>query len=197
MAPVYLFIISILIPYCLCATCHPPRGGVLPLVPHCTELVHRILDASRTPKGLRTKEWGRKLDNTATTIHLPKTYWIAGAGPRTCAVQVDVDARFPDAIERFNLGDLGHAAEHVENACLFRKGEVGTERVGLRKQVEVRLERVDLDVVRKARKTLESVFDDGHGYLWSSDDGMMTYTPTNQTTSRPNKTSGLKGSLIR
>ncbi|KAL8933626.1 MAG: hypothetical protein Q9216_006284 [Gyalolechia sp. 2 TL-2023] len=164
-----LFVIS-----CRAATCHPPRGGILPLIPHCTELVHRILDTARTPKGVRPKEWGRQLANTATTVHLPKTYWIAGAGPRTCAVQVDVDAHSPDAVEKFTLRELGYAAEHIQNACLFRKGEVGTERVGLGRKVEVRLERVDLDAIRTMNRTLEGVFGESRATLWSTE-GLNLY----------------------
>ncbi|KAL8998332.1 MAG: hypothetical protein Q9188_006120 [Gyalolechia gomerana] len=163
------FLLSIFIERCLGATCHPPRGGILPLMPHCTEVLHRILTIARTPKGLTSREWGRHLNNTPTTVHLPKTYWIAGAGPRTCAVQVDVDEHYPDVVERFNLWELGHAAEHVEKACLFRKGEVGRERVGRGKKVEVRLERVNLDSVKKTNRVLEGVINGGRTALWSAE----------------------------
>ncbi|KAI4256242.1 MAG: hypothetical protein L6R42_006335, partial [Xanthoria sp. 1 TBL-2021] len=96
-------------------------------------------------------------------------YWIAGAGPRTCAVVVDVDMHMPDAVERFNLGDVGHAAEHIESACLFRKGEVGTERVGAAKRVEVRLERVDVNTMPKAGMTLIDVDGGYRRYLLSAE----------------------------
>ena len=114
-------------------------------------------------------EWGRTLDNTPTTVHLPKIYWIAGDGRRTCGAIVDVEVRSPEAIERFNLAELGHAVEHIENACLFRKLKVGVERVGLGKKVEVRLERVDLDAMPTSRNSLVHV-GLGHGrYLLSSE----------------------------
>lgn len=164
-----VFLFWFILHCCIAATCHPPRGGILPLTYHCQELVHRILESSRTPHGMATKEWGRNLDNTATTIHLPKIYWIAGAGPRTCAVVVDVDMHTPDAVERFNLGDVGHAAEHIESACLFRKGEVGTERVGAAKRVEVRLERVDVNTMPKTGMTLIDVDGEYWRYLLSAE----------------------------
>lgn len=118
------------------------------------------------------KEWGRDLENTATTVHLPKIYWIAGAGPRTCAVVVDVDNRTPDYIERFNLGEVGHAAEHIENACLFRKGEVGTQRIGAAKRIEVRLERVNVDALARVEMKLVDVHRNNGGYLMSSELGV-------------------------
>ncbi|KAL8676817.1 MAG: hypothetical protein Q9186_006692 [Xanthomendoza sp. 1 TL-2023] len=155
----------LIIDYCLAATCHPPRGGILPLMPHCQELVHKLLDASRGPRGLAAKVWGRSLENTATTVHLPKIYWVAGAGPRTCGVIVDADNRFPQAVERFNIGDVGHAADHIDNACLFRKGEVGTERVGVTKRVEVKLERVDVELMPKAGITLVDIGREDGRYL--------------------------------
>ncbi|KAL8953261.1 MAG: hypothetical protein Q9222_000866 [Ikaeria aurantiellina] len=177
LAALLLFILH----HSLAATCNPPRGGVLPLMPHCTELVHKILDISRSPHGMAIKEWGRTLDNTPTTVHLPKTYWIAGDGPRTCAVLVDVDSHNPTAVERFNLGELGHAAEHVENWCLFRKSQVGAERVGVGKKVEVRLERADLSSI----PTTGTVLLDAHlgpGLrLLSWEPGSPEETPINGT----------------
>ncbi|KAL8868708.1 MAG: hypothetical protein Q9174_004811 [Haloplaca sp. 1 TL-2023] len=139
---------------------------------HCQELVNKLLDASRGPRGLANKEWGRGLENTATTVHLPKIYWVAGAGPRTCAVIVDADDHHPNTIERFNIGDVGHAAEHVETACLFRKGEVGTEHVGIARRVGVKLERVDVELLLKSEIANPALVDKGVGngvYLASAE----------------------------
>ena len=154
---------------CLAVICYPPRGGVLPLRPHCTELVRRLLDAARSPGGLANVEWGRTLDNTPTTIHLPKIYWIAGGGRRTCGAIVDVDKHSPEAVERFNLAELGHAVEHIENACLFLKAEVGVERVGAGKKVQVRLERVDLEAMPTSQDSLVHVGVGRGRYLLSSE----------------------------
>ena len=167
-----IFLFWFLIQYCLAVTCHPPRGGVLPLTLHCHELTRRLLDASRTAHGMALKDWGRALDNTPTAVHLPKIYWIAGAGPRTCAVVVDVDNHTPDYIERFNLGEVGHAAEHVENACLFRKGEVGTQRIGAAKRIEVELERVNVDALSRIEMKIIDVDRKHGGYLMSSELGV-------------------------
>ena len=167
------FLFWYLLDCCAAVTCHPPRGGILPLMQHCQELVYKILDASRTSHGIASKTWGRNLDNTPTTVHLPKIYWVAGAGPRTCAVVVDVDKHTPNAVEKFNLGDVGHAAEHIENACLFRKGEVGTVRVGVAKRVEVKLDRVDVNAMPKAGMTLIDVDGEYGRYLMSAELGLV------------------------
>ncbi|KAI4185170.1 MAG: hypothetical protein LQ346_005968, partial [Caloplaca aetnensis] len=108
-----------LLHYCHAASCNRPPGGILPLIPDCTEVVQRILDIARLPGAAASKEWGRKLNNTDTTFRLPKTYWISGAGPKTCAVQVDVaTGHSPDAVERFGFRELGYAAERVLDVCL-------------------------------------------------------------------------------
>ena len=125
-------------------------------------------------------EWGRTLDNTPTTVHLPKIYWIAGDGRRTCGAIVDVEVRSPEAIERFNLAELGHAVEHIENACLFRKLKVGVERVGLGKKVEVRLERVDLDAMPTSENSLVHV-GLGHGRHLFSSEPMVSEALTNRS----------------
>ena len=87
---------------------------------------------------------------------------------------VDVDKHTPDAVEKFNLGDVSHAAEHIENACLFRKGEVGTVRVGVAKRVEVKLDRIDVNTMPRTGITLIDVDGEyGNGrYLMSAELGM-------------------------
>ena len=159
----------LIVDYCFGVTCHPPRGGIPPLIVHCQEVVNKLLDRSRGPGGLANKEWGRGLENTATTVHLPKIFWVAGAGPRTCAVIVDVDDRYPEVIERFNIGDVGHAAEYVENACLFRKGEVGTEKVGVEKKVGVKLERVSVNMLPRVGVGLVHIGREDGRYLLSAE----------------------------
>ncbi|KAL8993545.1 MAG: hypothetical protein Q9169_006265 [Polycauliona sp. 2 TL-2023] len=175
MLPLHLLPLIPLIAPSLAVKCHPPRSGILPLTPHCNELIHRLISTGRTPRGLAPKEWSRTLENSATTVHLPKIYWIAGAGPRTCGVIVDADPHTPDVIQKFNLGDVGHAAEQVEFACLFRKGEVGTQRVGLERRVEVSLDRVDVDAVPIAGMAVVDVERAGYdGYLLSAELGNLT-----------------------
>lgn len=85
---------------------------------------------------------------------------------------VDVDKHTPDAVESFNLGDVGHAAEHIENACLFRKGEVGTVRVGIAKRVEVKLDRVNVNTMPRTGMALIDVDGEYGRYLMSAELGM-------------------------
>ncbi|KAI4287569.1 MAG: hypothetical protein L6R35_003174 [Caloplaca aegaea] len=167
-----LFLSSLLLHQCTAAVCNPPRGGILPLLPDCTELVSSILDVAGLPRWTGAKEWGHDLPNTATTVYLPKTYWISGAGPRTCAIEIDVDMHFPHATEKFRLVDVGHAAQRVLNVCLIRKGEVGAERVGAERRVEVRLVRVDKEFLRDvvpAGETLRMVRYGPRKFLRSSE----------------------------
>lgn len=157
----FLCAFSLSIDRCSGVKCHPPARGILPQTPHCAELIRQLLTASHAPGVLRAKDWGRRLNNTPTTVHLPKTYWISGAGPTTCGVQVDVDPRFPEAVERFGLMEVAYAAEHALSACLVRKGEVGMERVGLGRKVEVWLDRVDLSLVEDVRYNIVDSVSEG------------------------------------
>ncbi|KAI4114678.1 MAG: hypothetical protein LQ345_004588 [Seirophora villosa] len=176
-----LFLSSLLLHQCTAAICHPPRGSSLPLVSHCTEVVDSILDVSSLPRWAGAKEWGRQLANTPTTVHLPKTYWISGAGPRTCAVEIDVDRHTPDAIEKFGLGDLGLAAQHILIACLLRKAEVGAERVGAGRRVEVRLVRVDKEFLRTAVPADERISGAGSRRFLRSSELSVTGALMNQS----------------
>ena len=74
-------------------------------------------------------------------------------------------------IETFGLNDVGRAAEHIETQCLFRKGEVGSERVGVAKKVEVKLIRVDTpwEGISMAGKTVIHAGRKNRGYLMSAE----------------------------
>ena len=140
----HLLILFALLNLSQAVTCNPPpRSSVLPDPNHCAELVHALLDLARLPGISSNREWGRDLANTPTTVHLPKIYWIAGAGPRTCGVTVDNDIHAPHAVERFGFGMLARAAERIFYLCLVRKSEIGLVRLGEGKKVILRLVRVD------------------------------------------------------
>ena len=71
------------------------------------------------------KAWGRNLPTTDTTQNLPKVFWIAGPGPTTCAIHVDVDSYNVWAVDNFRLSDVAFAADNVIAQCLIPKGKIG------------------------------------------------------------------------
>ena len=128
-------------------TCYAPPGAVLPLQDHCDELVTALLEISHLPSQKVIKSWGRDLPNGPTTMRLPKRYYIAGAGPRTCGVEIDNYALAPHAVEVFGLVDIAHASQQIFELCLTRRSEVGLNRIGAGKNVEVKLVRIDKEQV--------------------------------------------------
>lgn len=91
------------------------------------------------------KRWGRSVENTATSVHLPKTFWVTGDGPRTCGVVVD--AVFEDfaVTEMLTVAAVAYAAERILGSCLLARGLSGVEQIGAGKKVVVSLLRVDKD----------------------------------------------------
>ena len=71
------------------------------------------------------KVWGRELPTTTETQQVPKVFWIAGRGPTTCAIHVDVDAFSPFAVDSFRLSDVASAAEEVIAQCLVPQRKTG------------------------------------------------------------------------
>ena len=147
LTPLLLFLLLLLLslPRTLAITC-TPNPGPPPLTPHCIELVTKLLILARRPGASIPKRWGRSLENTATTVHLPKTFYVTGDGPRTCGVVVD--AVFEDVVveEWMTVVSVAYAAERILRGCLLGRGLSGVERVGTGKRVVVSLGRVDKDV---------------------------------------------------
>ena len=153
----------------IAVTCHPPQGGIFPLRSDCIELINALLHVPHRPGALLTKSWGRDLPNAGGTVHLPKMYWIAAAGPKTCGVLVDNDIYAPHAVERFGLGAIAHAANHILNFCLFRIGEVGMERLGAGKMVIASVIRIDKEgLLRAGGEALYEEAGRNGTVLWSS-----------------------------
>ena len=146
-----------------------PSPGLPPLVPHCIELVSKLLLSSRRPGASIPKRWGRKLDNTATTVHLPKEFWIAGDGPRTCGVIVDAVFHDSEVTEKLTMGSIAYGAERILNSCLHL-GVSGTERVGAGKRVMVSMVRIDKDnILRNVRGVLRRPVLDVHEASWTQE----------------------------
>ena len=127
----------------LAVTCIP-SPGLPPLVPHCVELVSKLLIYSRRPGASIPKRWGRSLDNTATTVHLPKEFWITGDGPRTCGVIVDAIYHDSRVTEMLTVGAIAYAADRILKTCSYH-GVSGTELVGSGRTIVVSMVRINKD----------------------------------------------------
>ena len=130
----------------LTVTC-VPNPGLPPITPHCIELISKLLLFSRRPGSSIPKRWGRSLENTATSVHLPKTFWVTGDGPRTCGVVVDTVFEDFVVTEMLTVVAVAYAAERILGSCLLGRGLCGVEQIGAGKKVVVSLVRLDKDVV--------------------------------------------------
>lgn len=99
--------------------------GLLPTMSDCNDLIEAIDSLSRLPGENTMRAWGRRLPTTLDTQKVPKVFWIAGRGPTTCAIHVDVDAYNPWAVDDFRLADVAAAGQEVVTQCLIGKGKVG------------------------------------------------------------------------
>lgn len=106
------------------AICTAGRG-LLPTMTDCNELIEAISWLSRLPGENVMRAWGRRLPTTSDTQKVPKIFWIAGRGPTTCAVHVDVDAYDLWAVDDFRLEDVAASGQEVVAQCLIAKGKVG------------------------------------------------------------------------
>ena len=126
-----------------------PPWGPLPVPAHCQILVNGLAYASTLPDGKVFKDWGRGLPNTATTMKLPKVFWLSRRGPSTCALDLDVIPSDLSAVENFTLKDVATVAERILSVCLYGRSQVGTELLGDTKRVMAKLVRADMPRIRK------------------------------------------------
>ena len=99
--------------------------SALPITSHCYDLIKAIEDLSRLPGENDLKAWGRGLPTGEYSQNLPKSYWIGGRGPSTCAVHVDVNPLNEYAVDSFRQSSVALSAERVVNQCLDRQGLIG------------------------------------------------------------------------
>ncbi|MCJ1459223.1 hypothetical protein MMC28_009600 [Mycoblastus sanguinarius] len=142
---------SLSILLCLCTLaqslqCISPPGA-LPTFPDCRDLTNAIAYASRLPGGNTPKSWGRYLPETPDTTKLPKVYWLAGRGPATCAVHVDVNADDTFAVDFFRLRSIGLAAETVVAQCLLGQSKIGLAYPSYSRHVYAKIVRTDAPFV--------------------------------------------------
>ncbi|KAL8840569.1 MAG: hypothetical protein Q9170_001255 [Blastenia crenularia] len=135
--------------------------------------------ASRRPHQDEVRTWGRGLPSEGRTESLPKTYWLAGRGPQTCAIDLDADPLHLDAREDFRLRAVGIAAARIEEMCLKTRRQVGRDHLGPTGHVVAKLVRSDaphvLSMTKGAKVLTIPGMDEGMGVLMESSE---TYNGT-------------------
>lgn len=153
---------------------YPPRGE------DCLEISMKLHEASLLPGGRVMKEWGRALPNTDTTGSLPKLYWVTGAGPKTCGVEVNVNPRTPDATDMLSLYDIAFGAGQVVVKCFFNQGVLGLYRTGAHRRIEVKMVKINKPgLMRPGQEEETGSSSGGSGQLRSSEMGEYDIEDTN------------------
>lgn len=138
------FTLLLILPYSYSLRCYPPPGSSPPpILAHCHELASALVYASHLPHNNQPKTWGRGLPSEGETESLPKTYWLAGRGPSTCALDLDADPQHLDAREVFQLRDVGFAARNIVAKCLEDNRYLGSDTLGPTGHVVGRIVRTD------------------------------------------------------
>ena len=168
----FLLMFALAIRLSAAVTCSSPPQG-MPVIEDCIELVDSMQKVGELPRLRATKQWGRHLANTATTVRLPKLFWIDGKGPTTCGLEIDIDPQAPNnAVESFGLSDIGLAGGNVMDLCLFQHNMLGKDGLGPGKQDEAKMVKINRGaIVRGVRTSLQRV---GltYGRTWGSADSI-------------------------
>jgi len=143
---VYSLLASLLLlPLTHTYTC-TPTPHLLPRPTDCHSLIDALTLLSSSPPYNTPKLWSRLVEDTDSTLKLPKDYWLQGRGPETCAVHIDVvgsdhhnQARNEEGgggggggrgdwraeNDTFTLGSVANVMEIVVEQCLVRRRELG------------------------------------------------------------------------
>lgn len=135
-------VLTILYQISLGTECFHARAA-LPVSFHCQDLIEAIAYLSRIPGENDVRSWGRRLPTELHTMKVPKSYWIAGRGPSTCAVHVDVNPANLFAVDSFRQSDVGQSAARVVENCLIRQRLIGLDYPTELKHVYVKVVRSD------------------------------------------------------
>lgn len=117
-----------------------------------------MIFASFKPDLVEPKTYGRGLQPSAVTENLPKTYWLPDQGPYSCALDLDVNPRYPDARETFPFRDLGLAARSIVVGCLERRRWLGNETLGRTGHVVASIVQVNSPRLLRATEGDEELF---------------------------------------
>lgn len=138
--------------------CTRPHG-VLPIPKDCHELIDSIEALSLIPPYNTPKLWSRLVEDTTTSLKLPKDYWLQGRGPSTCAIHVDV-APWGDlrANDTFTFRGMSTAGEIIVEQCLVKRRNLGLAYPGVKEIVQVRILRTDAPWFKRKVGTVTNLF---------------------------------------
>jgi len=189
----YTFSLLLLLPLALLPLTHTytctPTPHLLPRPTDCHSLIDALTLLSSSPPYNTPKLWSRLVEDTPTTLKLPKDYWLQGRGPETCAVHIDVvgsdhhnQARNEEGGGRgggnwraendtFTLGSVANVMEIVVEQCLVRRRELGWGCPGVKGTVGARVVRTDAPWLRRGVRSVRRVGEvQGGGVLWEATD---------------------------
>ncbi|KAL8951116.1 MAG: hypothetical protein Q9222_002888 [Ikaeria aurantiellina] len=113
--------------------------------------------ASHLPHNNDVKAWGRGLPSAGETESLPKTYWLGGRGPSTCAMDLDADPQHPRARESFRLRSVAIAGRNIVHECLQSRRQLGLEFLGPTGHIVGRIVRTDSPYLVRATADVKLV----------------------------------------
>ena len=145
-------------------TCTLPHSR-LPTTSDCHELIDALEGLSHLHPFNIPKLWSRSVEDTLTTLKLPKDYWLQGRGPSTCAIHVDAVPWNTSAEETFSLASASIVAEIIVEQCLIRGKKLGWAYPGPREQVQVKILRTDSPWLRRKVSEVRRVAVVGNGTI--------------------------------
>jgi hypothetical protein len=190
---VYSLLASLLLlPLTHTYTC-TPTPHLLPRPTDCHSLIDALTLLSSSPPYNTPKLWSRLVEDTDSTLKLPKDYWLQGRGPETCAVHIDVvgsdhhnQARNEEGggggggggrgdwraeNDTFTLGSVANVMEIVVEQCLVRRRELGWGCPGVKGAVGARVVRTDAPWLRRGVRRVRRVGEVEKGVVvWEATD---------------------------
>jgi len=187
----------LLLPLTHTYTC-TPTPHLLPRPTDCHSLIDALTLLASSPPYNTPKLWSRLVEDTESTLKLPKDYWLQGRGPETCAVHIDVVG--PDhnnqkagnggggggggeggggggrggwraENDTFTLGSVANVLEIVVEQCVVRRRELGWGCPGLKGAVGARVVRTDAPWLRRGVRSVRRVGEVEKGVvLWEATD---------------------------
>ena len=115
----------------------------LPEARHCHLLIDALEILSVNPPYNTPLRWSRNVQDTHTTLRLPKSYRLISTFPNTCAIHVDTIPDDTTAQDTFAISNVGNMAEILVEQCLVRQQKLGWGFPGPRANIQLSIIRAD------------------------------------------------------
>ena len=122
--------------------CITPRHP-LPTPSQCHILIDALEILSINPPYNAPLRWSRNVQDTRTTLRLPKSYRLVSTFPNSCAIHVDTVPEDISAEDTFAVRNVGNMAEILVEQCLVRQRKLGWGFPGPRANIQVSIVRAD------------------------------------------------------